>query len=226
MVYSVGIFNEDMSRNNQYNKLDFENLTCLGRLIYPWTIRIRNELAIRHIPKDTQKLLDFGGAHGYLIRNTFSPKAVSIDEKIILYIDRDEDGRIIREESGDGFLFVDKLPFQDICFDCITAIAIVEHIKNLRSLMKEFHRILRDEGTLIITTPNHLVDKILPFLDKGSNQLRGKKVTEEHEHYLDRSQMQWFAEDLFTLKIYRKFQFGLNQLFVFEKMIRHRLNYI
>jgi len=217
MEYSAGIFNEDMHRNHQNNQLDFENLTFLGKLIYPWAIKARNQLAIRHIPIGTRELLDFGGGYGYLIRSIFLPKAVSIDEKTTIYIHRDGKGRIVHEESTDGFLFIDKLPFEDTCFDCITAIAIVEHIKNLRSLMKEFCRILKHEGTLIITTPNHLVNTILPFLDKGSNQLRGKKVTEEHLISLNRLRMQSFTENLFALKIYKKFQLGLNQLFVFEK---------
>jgi len=207
-----------MNKYHKYNKLDLENLTLLGRIIYPWAIKYRNQLAIRHIPDETKALLDFGGGYGYLINGTTCPKAVSIDEKATLTLYRDPDGKIIREENSNGFLFVDRLPFTDECFECITAIAIVEHIKNLRPLMEEFHRILVDDGTLIITTPNHLVDTILPFLDRGSNQLRGKKVTEEHEHSLDRIQMQKFAENIFYLKKYMRFQLGLNQLFIYQKI--------
>jgi SAM-dependent methyltransferase len=207
-----------MDKLNNYNNLDFENLTFLGRLIYPWAIKSRNQLAIRNIPKNTKALLDFGGGYGYLIKNTTCPKAISIDEKAKLSLLRDMDGKIINENYSDGFLFSDKIPFEDECFDCITAIAIIEHIKNIKLLIEEFHRILRASGTLIITTPSRIVDKILPLLDKGSNQLRGKKVSEEHEHSLNREKMQKYTKNMFQLQTYRRFQFGLNQLFVYKKI--------
>ncbi len=209
-----------MNRYEEYNKLDAENLTLLGRFIYPWAIRYRNQLALKHIPQESNDLLDFGGGYGYLIRHAHCLKAVSIDEKAILTINRDHQGNVVSEESAEGFLFVDKLPFDDECFDCITAVAILEHIKDIKKILQEFNRILRNGGTLIITTPTGIVNRILPFLDKGSSQLRGKKVTEEHEHCLGIEQMQQYVQNIFRLKLYKRFQFGINQLFIYEKKER------
>lgn len=199
------------------NDLDTEKLTLLGRIVYPWAITYRNRLAIQQIPDAARSLLDFGGGYGYLIKNVGIEKAVSIDEKITITLYRDISGKMRRQEETEGFLFVERLPFESNLFDCITAVAAVEHIRNIKALFEEFYRVLSTEGTLIVTVPSRWVDHILPFLDRGSNQLRGKSVAEEHEHHLDKKQMREIVRDLFEMTKYRRFQLGLNQLFVFKK---------
>jgi cyclopropane fatty-acyl-phospholipid synthase-like methyltransferase len=46
------------------------------------------------------------------------------------------------------------LPYDDGRFDFVTAIEVIEHIENYPSMIKEFNRVLKPEGRLLLTTPN------------------------------------------------------------------------
>jgi SAM-dependent methyltransferase len=48
----------------------------------------------------------------------------------------------------------EPLPFSDDTFDHVFAIHVLEHIRDLISLMNELHRILRPTGVLHVLTPN------------------------------------------------------------------------
>ena len=47
-----------------------------------------------------------------------------------------------------------SFPFEDNYFDCIMAGEIIKHIIDDEKFLKECHRVLKDNGKLIITTPN------------------------------------------------------------------------
>lgn len=46
------------------------------------------------------------------------------------------------------------LPFSDREFDLVTCIEVIEHLFNPASVLSEVRRILRDDGFLVISTPN------------------------------------------------------------------------
>lgn len=48
----------------------------------------------------------------------------------------------------------DKTDLPDACFDAILSTEVIEHLENPRAVFREFHRLLRPDGTLIMTTPN------------------------------------------------------------------------
>lgn len=51
------------------------------------------------------------------------------------------------------------LPFKDGSFDYITCVAGIEHLENPHHLIKEFSRLIKKEGYLVITTPNVMAIK-------------------------------------------------------------------
>lgn len=53
-----------------------------------------------------------------------------------------------------GDLFQMKFPSNS--FDCVLFLETIEHVQNPVSFLKEFHRILKPGGSLIISTPNAL----------------------------------------------------------------------
>lgn len=46
------------------------------------------------------------------------------------------------------------LPYQDRSFECVTCLEVIEHVFDPLSLLRELHRILKDKGQLVLTTPN------------------------------------------------------------------------
>lgn len=62
-----------------------------------------------------------------------------------------------------------SLPFVDKSFDKVTCIEGIEHIENPSFLLREFFRIIKDDGTIIITTPNIIsLHSRIKFLLTGS----------------------------------------------------------
>ena len=48
----------------------------------------------------------------------------------------------------------DRLPFPDNYFECITLVAVIEHLVNPYHVLEEIRRVLKPGGVLIIGTPN------------------------------------------------------------------------
>jgi len=48
----------------------------------------------------------------------------------------------------------EKLPFEDNSFDLIWTSELIEHLENPKESIKEFERVLKPKGEMILTTPN------------------------------------------------------------------------
>ena len=112
--------------------------------------------------------------------------------------------------------FPEALP-ADVSVDLVTMLAVLEHLppEAQSELAKACHSILKPAGRVVISVPSPRVDDLLHVLGR----LRLIDGMSMHEHYgfepLDTLTV--FAEPAFKLVEHRKFQFGLNNLFVFEK---------
>jgi ubiquinone/menaquinone biosynthesis C-methylase UbiE len=49
---------------------------------------------------------------------------------------------------------VPPLPFPDHSFDVVTMFQFIEHIRNRKELLRECNRVLKNDGILVVTTPN------------------------------------------------------------------------
>jgi 2-polyprenyl-3-methyl-5-hydroxy-6-metoxy-1,4-benzoquinol methylase len=112
--------------------------------------------------------------------------------------------------------FPDAVPTGTKC-DVITMLAVLEHIPPAQQakLSAFCHDLLNDGGRIVITVPSPRVDGVLHLLLK----LRLSQVTSAHEHYGYKPEHtpNLFPAPNFRLAQHKRFQFGLNNLFVFEK---------
>jgi len=102
----------------------------LGKFLMRWRIRVV-------LPHVQGRLLDVGCGTNQLVRS-YSGEGVGVD----VY------------QWGDVDLVVDDsahLPFQDQEFDTVTIVASLNHTPNRQEVLKEAHRVLRDDGVIIIT---------------------------------------------------------------------------
>jgi len=102
-------------------------------------------------------------------------------------------------------------------FDCISLLAVLEHIPapDLAMAVNRCQDWLKVGGRLIITVPSPLVDRILMVL-KALRLVDGMCV-DEHYGFRPSEVVQLFRPPDFELLRYRRFQLGLNNLYVYQK---------
>ena len=109
----------------------------------------------------------------------------------------------------------DYTEFQSNSFDAVVMLATLEHIRSVDEIALECVRILKPNGRVVLTVPSLFVDTILDVL-RTVRLVEGMSL-EEH-HGLDPDSIPHiFGGASFSLRKRRRFQLGLNNLFVFEK---------
>lgn len=113
-----------------------------------------------------------------------------------------------------------KLP--DGSFDCITMLAVLEHIPDTSAIAKECERLLAPGGRVVITVPKPRVDWILNVLS-NLRLIDGLSLEEHHGYDPARTGPVFESAGLVLVK-QKSFECGLNCLFVFEKptIVRER----
>jgi SAM-dependent methyltransferase len=113
-------------------------------------------------------------------------------------------------------LFPEALPEGTTC-DVITMLAVLEHIQpeDQAKLAQQCHAVLNPRGRIVITVPSPQVDHVIHFL----SAIHILDAETKHEHYgFDVKQTpSIFPQPLFRMLKSKRFQLGLNNLFVFEK---------
>lgn len=102
-------------------------------------------------------------------------------------------------------------------WDAITMFAVLEHIPRTEhgALAAACHDLLRPGGRVVITVPSNSVDPILSAL-RALRLIDGMSL-EEHYGFEVSEVPVIFAPPRFRMREHRRFQLGLNHLFVFEK---------
>jgi 2-polyprenyl-3-methyl-5-hydroxy-6-metoxy-1,4-benzoquinol methylase len=103
-------------------------------------------------------------------------------------------------------------------FDAIVMLAVVEHVDEpeLKTWAAECARLLRPGGRLVITVPSPAVDHIL-HVGMALRLLDGME-THQHHGFDPRRVPEIFATAGFGVETARRFQLGLNNLFVLRPM--------
>ncbi len=161
---------------------------------------------MRWIPRNV-RLLDVGCYQGEFLKRvaTRVQKGVGIDP-------------LARPQAfGNTRLIKGRFPNEKIVgpFDAITFLAVLEHIPDPDRLVRACVSLLAPSGRLIITVPSPVVDSILSVLVR-LRLIHGMSL-EEHHGYRPADTLRTFEHAGLKCLCARRFQCGLNNLFVFER---------
>jgi SAM-dependent methyltransferase len=100
-----------------------------------------------------RKLLDIGTGFGYFLKlakdKGFDAVGIEVSERA---------SEFARENYGVSILNISEVEeagLEDDSFDVISLCDVIEHLPYQEDTLKEIHRILRDNGVLLIVTPNY-----------------------------------------------------------------------
>ena len=180
-------------------------MTWLDRRLQRWRVR----MALRELPPVT-RLLDIGTHDGTVFRLA-GAGGVGIDPELVE----------APELPGVTFVrgsFPDDLPPRaDGPFEAATALAVVEHVPGtaLATWAKVLAQVMVPNAVLVLTVPAPAVDLLLHALIR----LRLIAGIEAHQHhgFRPRDLEAIFTDPLWRLRTHRRFQLGLNHLYVFER---------
>ena len=179
-------------------------MKLLDRLLQRWRARV----AAGWVPPGA-RLLDVGCADGVLLRR-LSPRLRSA-----LGVDPEAEPRVnggIEIVRG-SFPEEPRLPAAS--FDCVTLLAVLEHVAEPDRLAGECHRVLAPGGRVVLTVPHPVVDRILEVLLRL--RLIDGMETEQHHGFDSSTTVAVFERAGFRTLVDRRFQLGLNRVFVFER---------
>jgi 2-polyprenyl-3-methyl-5-hydroxy-6-metoxy-1,4-benzoquinol methylase len=183
-------------------------MTKLDRFLQRWRLA-----KVRPFIPFGARVLDIGCGDGALFRflGNHIYEGIGLDPTLSSPI-QEEGFELIPGKFPEGL--TDTNPF-----DVITMLAVLEHIPKSQqhSLAENCVRMLKPGGVLVITTPSPYVDHILHVL--FALRLIDDMSLEEHYGFDARQTPAIFSTPILTLVKFTKFQFGLNNLFVFKKAI-------
>jgi SAM-dependent methyltransferase len=101
-------------------------------------------------------LMDFGcGTKPYQSFFSKVSNYVGVDYKI--------EGREEYQKAVDVFYDGKTIPFENNSFDSILCTEVLEHVFNINELLREFNRVLKTNGTALITTPFMWEEHEMPY---------------------------------------------------------------
>lgn len=169
--------------------------------------------ALKLLPDNYNRVFDIGCHDGYLLNRINNGK---------IYIDGcDPYCKILNPHAKSKIFsvsFPSKIGNSKLRgpYDVIFALAVFEHFTkiDLTKSSRKINSMLSKNGRLIVTIPSPLADKILDFL-LFLKLIDGQEL---HQHTsLDVNVLINYFSKNFRLKHKKKFQFGLNNILVFEK---------
>jgi ubiquinone/menaquinone biosynthesis C-methylase UbiE len=151
-------------------------------LLEPLLRWLRLRKVIAQVPPDT-RVLDVGCGRTAAFLHTIAPRikqGVGVDFKVATTRTGNVETSQIRLNG--------ILPFEDASFDVVTMLAVLEHVEHEKSILKEIHRVLKDNGKLILTVPSVWSQPVLEFLAYRLKIVSESEIR-DHKRYYDRQKL-------------------------------------
>ena len=114
------------------------------------------------------RLLEAGCGNGNVLRFL----SATVRRGAVIGIDLFEEGLRIARQRSNAFLVrgdIHASPFQ--CqFEIICAFDVIEHLHDDRQALRDFHRLLADDGFLLLTVPGHMA--LWSYFDEAAGHYR------------------------------------------------------
>jgi SAM-dependent methyltransferase len=165
-------------------------------------------MATPWIPNDA-RVLDIGCHQGELLARLGDRIGESVGLDPLAHPVAHSRFRLVAQE------FKEPLSFRDQSFDSIVMLATLEHIKDKAPLARECFRLLSPAGRVIITVPSPTVDVIVHGLVRCG--IADGMSLDEHHGFNPWQTRELFTSHGFSVLKHRRFQLGLNHLYVFSK---------
>jgi 2-polyprenyl-3-methyl-5-hydroxy-6-metoxy-1,4-benzoquinol methylase len=114
-------------------------------------------------------------------------------------------------------LFSDKIPVKSGYADHVTLLAVLEHADIPETLLLECRRILKNDGTLILTTPTPLNKPLLEFLAFRLGLISPREIAEHKRYFWKKELVQKLKKAGFRKINHQYFEFFLNNFVVASK---------
>jgi SAM-dependent methyltransferase len=102
------------------------------------------------------------------------------------------------------------LPFESNTFDVVSMLAVLEHLADPLRVLIEIKRVLRPNGTLILTVPSHAAKPVLEFLAFKLKLVNPAEIA-DHKRYFGRVDLQALSDQAgLRMLTHKYFQLGFN----------------
>lgn len=165
---------------------------------------------VKNLVPPVSVLCDLGcGPEGHflqlLLASGIIVKGYGFDRKISKVTGR---GIVLSPLDLDG----GSIPLANESIDCVTMLALLEHLRRPAEVLQDVFRVLKPGGKIILTIPSPRSKPLLEFL-AFRLQLISVEEIRDHKHYFSEKEIRQLLGDIgFTSIIYKRFQLGLNQL--------------
>lgn len=165
------------------------------------------DLTIKYIRelKKKSKILDVGFGYPFL-------EGFLKDEYQIFGVDNNK--YFLKDLNKENYRYGDirkKISFEDNYFDCVVMLEVIEHLNNTETSFREIKRVLKPEGLLLISTPNHnsvlwrLAERFyIPLFGKGYKNIKEHHInnyTSEKLYYETKKYFNNVKIIVFSLKM-------------------------
>lgn len=104
------------------------------------------------------------------------------------------------------------IPLPSGSVDCITMLALLEHLNHPEKLLQEAYRLLKPGGKLVLTTPSVSSKPLLEFLVYQLNIISEKQISDHKHYYTPREIRELLTQLTFKEVKIKTFMLGFNQL--------------